>query len=110
LAGRGDERIDELSGGEQARVAIAGALAMTPDHLVLDEPLASLDHPSREAVVDRLAALHADGTGVVVVTHDLRDLIELADRVVVMRGGTVALDGPPGDVREELEAYDVRPC
>jgi biotin transport system ATP-binding protein len=110
LAGRGGERIDELSGGEQARVAIAGALAMAPDHLVLDEPLASLDFPSREAVIDRLVALHADGTGVVVVTHDLQDVVELADRVVVMREGAVALEGPPGAVRGELGAYGVRPC
>ncbi len=110
LADRGDERIDELSGGEQARVAIAGALAMAPDHLVLDEPLASLDLPAREAVVDRLAALKADGTGVVVVTHDLRDVVDLADRVVVMRDGTVALEGPPDAVRDDLRAHGVRPC
>jgi biotin transport system ATP-binding protein len=110
LDGRGDERIDELSGGEQARVAIAGALAMRPDHLVLDEPLASLDQPAREAVVDRLAALQDAGTSVVVVTHDLRDLTALADRVVVMRDGDVALDGPPAAVRDDLRAYGVRPC
>ena len=110
LAGRGDERIDELSGGEQQRVAVAGALAMAPDHLVLDEPLASLDLPAREAVLDRLAALHADGTGVVVVTHDLRDVAELADRVVVLHEGSVAVEGPPDAVREELRGYGVRPC
>ncbi|MUV61933.1 energy-coupling factor ABC transporter ATP-binding protein, partial [Halobacterium sp. CBA1126] len=58
LAGRRDERIDELSGGEQARVAIAGALAMRPDHLVLDEPFAGLDWPARQSVLERLRALH----------------------------------------------------
>jgi biotin transport system ATP-binding protein len=110
MAGRGDERIDRLSGGEQARVAIAGALAMEPAHLVLDEPLAGLDHPARTAVVDRLAALNDDGTGVVVVTHDLRDVAELADRVVVMADGDVALSGPPAAVRDRLAAFDVRPC
>jgi biotin transport system ATP-binding protein len=110
LADRGDERIDRLSGGEQARVAIAGALAMVPDHLVLDEPLGSLDGPAREAVVDRLAALKADGTSVVVVTHDLRDVAALADRIVVLRDGTVALDGAPDAVRDDLRAYGVRPC
>ncbi len=109
MAGRGEERIDQLSGGEQARVAIAGALAMEPSHLVLDEPLAGLDHPARTAVVDRLAALNESGTGVVVVTHDLRDVAELADRVVVMRDGVVALDGPPDAVRDRLLEFDVRP-
>jgi biotin transport system ATP-binding protein len=110
LAGRGDERIDRLSGGEQARVAIAGALAMAPAHLVLDEPLASLDYPARESVVDRLAALKGNGTGVVVVTHDLRDLADLADRVVVMADGAVVRDGPPDAVRADLPEYGVRPC
>jgi len=109
MAGRGTERIDQLSGGEQARVAIAGALAMEPSHLVLDEPLAGLDHPARTAVVDRLAALNESGTGVVVVTHDLRDVAELADRVVVMRDGAVALDAPPDAVRDRLPEFDVRP-
>ncbi|WP_254824210.1 energy-coupling factor ABC transporter ATP-binding protein [Haloglomus halophilum] len=109
MADRGEERIDQLSGGEQARVAIAGALAMEPSHLVLDEPLAGLDHPARTAVVDRLAALNESGTGVVVVTHDLRDVAELADRVVVMRDGAVALDGPPDAVRDRLLEFDVRP-
>ncbi|WP_276259638.1 energy-coupling factor ABC transporter ATP-binding protein [Haloglomus litoreum] len=110
LAGRGDERIDQLSGGEQARVAIAGALAMEPSHLVLDEPLSGLDHPARTAVVERLAALHAAGTGVVVVTHDLRDVADLADRIVVMRDGEVALEGPPAAVNDRLAEFDVRPC
>ena len=83
---------------------------MAPDHLVLDEPLASLDYPARESVVDRLAALEADGTGVVVVTHDLRDLVALADRIVVMADGTVVRDGPPDAVRADLPEYGVRPC
>ncbi|SDF28122.1 energy-coupling factor ABC transporter ATP-binding protein [Halorientalis regularis] len=110
MAGRGDERIDRLSGGEQARVAIAGALAMAPDHLVLDEPLASLDLPARRAVCDHLERLHDDGTGVVLVTHDLRDVSDLADRIVVLSDGRVALDGEPDAVRDRLEAFDVRPC
>jgi biotin transport system ATP-binding protein len=111
MDGRGDERIDRLSGGEQARVAIAGALAMTPDHLVLDEPFAGLDQPARESVCSRLEALHATGMGVIVVTHDLRDLLALADRVLVMNGGRVALDTAPDTAREQLSAVGVRvPC
>jgi biotin transport system ATP-binding protein len=111
MSGRGDERIDRLSGGEQARVAIAGALAMDPDHLVLDEPFAGLDQPARESVLDRLAALHAEDTGIVVVTHDLRDLLALADRVLVMDEGRVGLDAAPEPAREQLSRFGVRaPC
>ena len=111
MDGRGDERIDRLSGGERARVAIAGALAMEPDHLVLDEPFAGLDEPARRSVLDRLRALHSDGTGIVVVTHDLRDLVAPADRVVVMNEGQVALDAPPDDAIDRLPGLGVRaPC
>jgi biotin transport system ATP-binding protein len=109
MAGRGDDRVDELSGGEQERVAIAGALAMRPSHLVLDEPFTGLDAPARDAVVDRLAALHDAGTSVVVVTHDLRDVCALADRVVVMADGRVVADGDPDALGDALERYDVRP-
>jgi biotin transport system ATP-binding protein len=109
MADRRDARIDRLSGGEQARVAIAGALAMEPDHLVLDEPLAGLDEAARQSVVDRLRALSADGTGVVVVTHDLRDTFALADRVVVLDDGRVALDAPPEAARDRLADLGVRP-
>ncbi|MFC6954680.1 ABC transporter ATP-binding protein [Halorubellus litoreus] len=107
MTGRGEERLDELSGGEQSRVAIAGALAMTPDHLVLDEPFASLDAPSREAVREHLADLHADGTSVVVVTHDVGAIADLADRVVVLADGRVVREGSPTDLRGELDEHAV---
>ena len=110
LEGRTDERIDRLSGGEQARVAIAGALAMDPSHLVLDEPFAGLDWPARRSVLERLDALSATGTSVVVVTHDLRDLLERADRVVALSEGRVAFDEPPATARDRLAEADVRPC
>jgi len=109
LDDRGDERIDALSGGERTRVAVAGALAMEPDHLVLDEPFTGLDWPARREVLARLDSLVVDGTGVVVVTHDLRDHLERADRVVVLRDGRVALDAPPDEARDRLAALDVRP-
>jgi len=108
LDGYGEKRIDRLSGGEQARVAIAGALAMEPSHLVLDEPFAGLDWPARESVLDRLGALHDAGTSVVVVTHDLRDLAVLADRVLVMSEGRIARTGRPEAVLPELEDWGIR--
>lgn len=108
MDGRREDRIDELSGGERERVAIAGALAMDPDHLVLDEPFTGLDLRARESVLDRLAALNASGVSVVVVTHDLRDLSALADRTVVLADGSVALDGADPSAAD-LRDLGVRP-
>ena len=109
MADRREDRIDRLSGGQRARIAIAGALAMEPDHLVLDEPFSGLDDPSRTAVIRHLESLSADGTSVIVVTHDLRDLEELADRVVVLSEGEIAFESAStGDDR--LSGFGVRPC
>ena len=108
MADRREDRIDELSGGERERVAIAGALAMDPGHLVLDEPFTGLDAPARESVVEHLRNLKQDGTGVVLVTHDLRDAFDLADRVVALGEGRVAVDGPPAQVRERLPELGIR--
>jgi biotin transport system ATP-binding protein len=108
MQGRGEERIDELSGGEQSRVAIAGALAMEPDHLVLDEPFTGLDAPARDRLLDRLRDLHAAGTGLIVVTHDLRDLLGDAERVVCLSNGQVVVDDEPATAVDDLPEYGVR--
>ncbi|QCW02788.1 energy-coupling factor ABC transporter ATP-binding protein [Natrinema pallidum] len=108
MAGREDDRIDALSGGEHSRVAIAGALAMNPSHLVLDEPFTGLDEPARRSVLERLESLAADGTGVLLATHDLRDVCELADRVIAMRDGRIVVDGPPANALGDLDGLDVR--
>ncbi|MFB6106030.1 MAG: energy-coupling factor ABC transporter ATP-binding protein [Halobacteriaceae archaeon] len=110
MAGREDDRVDALSGGERERVAIAGALAMDPGHLVLDEPFAGLDWPARRSVLERLRALRAEGRSVVVVTHDLRDVLGLADRVVCLREGRVVADAAPASLdADDLAANGVRP-
>jgi biotin transport system ATP-binding protein len=108
MGGREHERLTRLSGGEQARVSVASALAMEPDHLVLDEPFAGLDWPARERLLDRLVTLHEAGTGVIVVSHDLTDLLDPVDRIVVLADGRVAADGPPEEVRDRLPALGVR--
>jgi len=108
MSGRGDERIDRLSGGEQARVAIAGALAMEPGHLVLDEPLVGLDRDASESVLARLDSLTDAGTTLVVVTHDLRDVIDRVDRVVGLVEGRVALDCDPETALDRLDSVGVR--
>jgi biotin transport system ATP-binding protein len=108
MAGRADERLDRLSGGEQARVAIAGVLAMDPAHVVLDEPLVGLDRDARAAVLDRLDALSAAGASLVVVTHDLRDVLDRVDRVVALGDGRVVVDAGPEAALGRLDAVGVR--
>ena len=94
-----DRRIDDLSGGEQRRVVLAGVLARRPRVLVLDEPLAGLDRPSRAALVVVLARLsQTSGVTTVVVTHDMEDASLLADRALSLREGRVVSDGPVQDV------------
>lgn len=105
-----ESRIDQLSGGQQARIAIAGALAMEPTHLALDEPFSGLDRPSRQGVLERLDALSAEGTSVVIVTHDLRGLAGRLDRVVGLSTGRVALDSTPEAAEPKLDSLGVRPC
>lgn len=107
MADRKPDRVDRLSGGEQSRVAIAGALAMEPSHLVLDEPFTGLDLPARRSVLTRLDDLHEAGTGIIVVTHDLRDLLERADRLLAMSNGGLVADTTPTDL-SPLRDVDVR--
>lgn len=82
-----------LSGGQKQRLAIAGALAMEPRYLVLDEPTSMLDPHGRADVLGLLERLRSDGRGILLVTHDL-GIIAGADRAVVLSGGVVVFDGP----------------
>lgn len=87
-----------LSGGQKQRVAIAGALALRPACLVLDEPTAMLDPAGRGEVVDVVRRLNRElGMAVVWITHFMEEAT-LAERVVVMAGGQVALSGAPREV------------
>lgn len=87
----------DLSGGQKQRVAIAGALAMDPQILLLDEPSAMLDTHGRQSIQRIVAALKRRGITVVHVTHFMDDAL-LADRVIVLDHGLVALDGTPQQV------------
>ena len=91
LTGRADHRPAQLSGGEQQRVAIARALANRPALLLADEPTGELDAATGGEVIRLLGRLNADGTTVVVVTHD-EHLANAARRVVHMRDGQVIDD------------------
>lgn len=89
----GERRIDELSGGQQRRVALAGILSRRPQVLVLDEPLAGLDEPSQEALVALLAELRRQhGLTVIAISHDLEGMDLVCDRVVRLDRGRVVSD------------------
>jgi energy-coupling factor transport system ATP-binding protein len=91
-----------LSGGQKQRLAIAGALAMQPAYLVLDEPTSMLDPEGRAAVLAIADELRRGGHGILHVTHDIADASH-ADRVIVLCGGGVAFEGAPAELVERLD-------
>ena len=103
-----ERSVFELSGGQMRRVAIAGVLAMEPQTLVLDEPCAGLDPRGREEILGLISDLHREsGATIVMVSHSMDDVAALAERVIVMNHGCVAMDGTPREVfskGEELRA------
>lgn len=94
----GDKSPFELSGGQQRRVAFAGVLAMEPDVLVLDEPMAGLDPAARRDFLGLIRRLHDGGLTVVMVSHSMDDLANCCDRIVVMNEGAVFAEGVPTQV------------
>ncbi|SED99244.1 metal ABC transporter ATP-binding protein [Ruania alba] len=93
LASRAGSALHELSGGQQQRVSIARALVRDPDLLVLDEPVAGVDSATQRAFAGVLGELHAGGTTVVVVLHEIGEMRGLLQRAVVLRHGQVVHDG-----------------
>lgn len=98
LAAIGDKNPFELSGGQQRRVAFAGVLAMEPEVLVLDEPMAGLDPAARRDFLELIGRLHDEGLTVVMVSHSMDDLANCCDRIVVMNEGAVFAEGTPSQV------------
>lgn len=94
----GDKSPFELSGGQQRRVAFAGVLAMEPEVLVLDEPMAGLDPAARRDFLGLIDRLHREGLTVVMVSHSMDDLANCCDRIVVMNEGAVFAEGVPAQV------------
>jgi iron(III) transport system ATP-binding protein len=99
LQGLGDRYPHELSGGQQQRVALARALGPEPELVLLDEPWSNIDPHLRASMRDELARiLRAINVTVVLVTHDREEAFSLADRIALMRGGTVVQEGTPEEV------------
>lgn len=93
----------KLSGGQKQRVAIAGIIAMQPQCLVLDEPTAMLDPKGRDEVMATIKKLNKEkGITIVLITHYMEEAVQ-ADRVVVMDGGAVLVQGEPHEVFSQVE-------
>lgn len=89
----------DLSGGEKRRVALAGVLAMQPRILVLDEPTAGLDPQGKREILSLVKKLNRErGITVIMVSHDMNEVFENVDRVIVFREGKVVHDLPPRDL------------
>ena len=109
LSDRAQADVSTLSGGQQRRVLIARALASEPDVLLMDEPTAGVDAANQEVLAEVLGRLAAQGTTMLIVTHELEALADVVTRIVVVRAGRIAFDGSPEEFASrtgELEPHD----
>lgn len=94
----------DLSGGQKRRVAIAGVIAMEPEILILDEPTAGLDPEGREDILKNINAYRkAKNATIMMVSHSMTDVARLTDRLLVMNGAHLAMDGTPAEVFSRSE-------
>lgn len=99
LSGFGPKHPHQLSGGEQQRVALARALAPRPRVLLMDEPFSGLDNRLRDGIRDTtLEVLKAEGTAVLLVTHEPDEAMRMADEIALMRSGVIVQRGAPYNV------------
>ena len=101
-------RSGELSGGQRQRALIAAALALNPPLLVADEPTTALDVTVQAQVLALLEQVRAQGTAIVVISHDLAVVSRLADRVAVMHDGRIVETGPAAEVLTEPRHPETR--
>lgn len=94
----------ELSGGQKRRVAIAGILALNPKYLILDEPTAGLDPKAKKDLLAEIKKLHKSGTTIIMVSHSMEDIANLANRVIVLAQGKILFNDTPRKlfVQEEI--------
>jgi iron complex transport system ATP-binding protein len=93
-----DQLVGQMSAGEKRRILIARALVHRPRQLLLDEPSNALDLAAQHELRETLRRLAAEGTGLILVTHYLGDILPEIQRVILMRAGRIVADGP----RQEL--------
>lgn len=86
-----------LSGGEMQRVALASALALRPDYLILDEPITGLDPVGKKEILETFKKVRERGTAVIAVTHNLKGFFPLLERIILLREGRIAFQGSRED-------------
>lgn len=97
----------DLSGGQKRRIAIAGVIAMEPKVLILDEPTAGLDPKGRDDILEQIKILHEKyKMTIVLVSHSMEDVGKLAEKIIVMNKGKVALMGKPSEIFKEVEILE----
>lgn len=97
----------DLSGGQKRRVAIAGVIAMEPTTLILDEPTAGLDPKGRDDILAQIRKLHDDyKMTIIMVSHSMEDVANIAEHIIVMNHGEVALEGTPANVFKEVDKLE----
>ena len=94
----------DLSGGQKRRVAIAGVIAMEPEVLILDEPTAGLDPAGREEILSNIEAYRkAKNATIMMVSHSMNDVARMADRLLVLCGAQLVMDGTPTEVFQNAQ-------
>ena len=108
LSGTGNEIAGNLAYGDQKRVEIARALTAGPELLLLDEPAAGMNPSEKERMIELVREIRAQGVTVLLIEHDMKIVMPLSDRVIVMDDGRKIADGAPDQVRNDrrvIEAY-----
>lgn len=101
IAHRGEEKAKNLPYGDQRRLEIARALATEPKLLCLDEPAAGFNPSEKAALVDLIHAIRDDGYTVLLIEHDMRLVMGVTDRIVVLEFGRKIADGLPAEIRDD---------
>jgi iron complex transport system ATP-binding protein len=99
--------VGEMSAGEKRRVLIARALVHRPQQLLLDEPSNALDLAAQRDLRETMRRLAREGTGLVLVTHHLGDILPEIERVILMRGGRIVGDGPRAELLTETRLSEL---
>jgi lipooligosaccharide transport system ATP-binding protein len=107
LEDKRNEKVENLSGGMQRRLAIARGLVNEPEMLLLDEPTTGLDPQARHILWDRLFRLKEQGVTLVITTHYMDEAEQLCDRLIVMDKGKIMAEGSPADLIKQYSSKEV---